>query len=286
MTDFVFRNIDNSAGSATISDRGAHLLRWRPLSQATDVVFAPSSVVVAEGRPLGGGVPVIFPWFGPGFADGHGLGKKPNHGFVRTRQWHLDANSFINSYAHYSLTEADVPSDMLPWFEGDAVPSFRADYEVHVADTLTMTLTVTNTGATPFSYEAALHTYFHVSDVSQIRLTGLEHAHYEDATNGFAPCEQPDEAVTFDGPVDRVYASTAAVELHDEGFGRTIHVAKSGSAQTVVWNPAEPYGVLVNDSVNEEWRHFVCCEAAACREHAVRLEPGESHALTQTLSAA
>lgn len=75
MTDFVFRNIDNSAGSATISDHGAHLLRWRPLSQATDVVFAPSSVVVAEGRPLGGGVPVIFPWFGPGFADGHGLGK-------------------------------------------------------------------------------------------------------------------------------------------------------------------------------------------------------------------
>ena len=49
MTDFVFRNIDNSAGSATISDHGAHLLRWRPLSQATDVVFAPSSVVVAEG---------------------------------------------------------------------------------------------------------------------------------------------------------------------------------------------------------------------------------------------
>ena len=94
MTDFVFRNIDNSAGSATISDHGAHLLRWRPLSQATDVVFAPSSVVVAEGRPLGGGVPVIFPWFGPGFADGHGLGKKPNHGFVRTRQWHLDAESF------------------------------------------------------------------------------------------------------------------------------------------------------------------------------------------------
>ena len=46
------------------------------------------------------------------------------------------------------------------------------------------------------------------------------------------------------------------------------------------------YGVLVNDSVNEEWRHFVCCEAAACREHAVRLEPGESHALTQTLSVA
>ena len=34
MTDFVFRNIDNSAGSATISDHGAHLLRWRPLSQA------------------------------------------------------------------------------------------------------------------------------------------------------------------------------------------------------------------------------------------------------------
>ena len=37
-------------------------------------------------------------------------------------------------------------------------------YEVSVpSDTLTMTLTVTNTGGEPMSYEAALHSYLHVA---------------------------------------------------------------------------------------------------------------------------
>ncbi|MBT1174187.1 D-hexose-6-phosphate mutarotase [Bifidobacterium sp. LC6] len=287
---FALRNLNNRLGSAAVSDYGAHVLRWRPAGEAEDVVWSPSSVILASNKAIVGGVPIVFPWFGPGFANGHGLGKKPNHGFGRIRTWQLDAESFSHDYAHYTLDSADLEPGDVPWLESaeegaDApTPQFHADYEVRATDTLTVTLTVANTGATAFSYEAALHTYFHVSDVAQVRLAGLGGAHYADATDGFKPCVQSDPEVSFTGPVDRVYESDGVLELHDAGLNRTVRIAKSGSAQTVVWNPGKPYGTLVNDKVAGEWREFVCAEAANCREYAVTLAPGESHALSQSIA--
>ncbi|PJM77690.1 D-hexose-6-phosphate mutarotase [Bifidobacterium felsineum] len=289
---FALRNLNNSRGSAAVSDYGAHVLRWRPADQNEDVVWSPSSVILADNKAIVGGVPIVFPWFGPGFADGHGLGKKPNHGFGRIRTWQLDAESFSHEYAHYTLDSADLEPGDVPWLEpaeaneSAPTPQFHADFEVHATDTLTMTLTVANTGTVPFSYEAALHTYFHVSDVSNVRLAGLGGAHYADATDGFKPCVQSDPEVTFNGTVDRVYESDSTLELHDAGLQRTIRIAKSGSPQTVVWNPGKPYGTFVNDETAGEWRGFICAEAASCREHAVALAPGESHALSQSLSVA
>ena len=85
---------------------------------------------------------------------------------------------------------------------------FHAAYEVCASDTLTMTLTVTNTGGEPMSYEAALHSYLHVGDVLGARLVGLRGATYLDATEaGFPPKLQEQPSVMFgDQPVDRVYS--------------------------------------------------------------------------------
>ncbi len=45
-----------------------------------------------------------------------------------------------------------------------------------------MTLTVTNDGTEPLRYETALHTHFHVGDLTQVSLHGLEGSDYLDAT--------------------------------------------------------------------------------------------------------
>ena len=61
-----------------------------------------------------------------------------------------------------------------------------------------MTLTVTNDGTEPLRYETALHTHFHVGDLTQVSLHGLEGSDYLDATvAGYPPRVQPDEPVTF-----------------------------------------------------------------------------------------
>ena len=94
------------------------------------------------------------------------------------------------------------------------------------------------------SYEAALHSYLHVGDVLGARLVGLRGATYLDATEaGFPPKLQEQPSVMFgDQPVDRVYYSDAALELQDHVLGRVIRIGKTGSPQTVVWNPGEQGG--------------------------------------------
>ena len=47
------------------------------------VLWLSAHSAFSDDQPIRGGVPVIFPWFGPG-EEGD-----PAHGFVRTATWHL-----------------------------------------------------------------------------------------------------------------------------------------------------------------------------------------------------
>ena len=203
--DVNLRTLVNDGGSAVISDYGAHLLRWAPAGQP-DVVWTPSTWRIEPGKPLGGGVPICFPWFGPGFAHGRQLAITPSHGFARVRRWTLDEEGFTDDRVRYVMDSERLTDGEVPWLDDEPEARFRATYDVHAADTLTMSLTVVNTGDVPMSYEAALHSYLHVGDVSDAGLVGLRGATYLDATEtGFPPRLQEPEAVTFgERPVDRV----------------------------------------------------------------------------------
>ena len=295
MPDFVIRTLSNAGDTAAISDYGAHLLRWAPADQP-DVIWTPSTWRFVPGRPLGGGVPICFPWFGPGYAHGRQTAKSLIHGFARHSWWRLDPDSFAGgqsdgSRVRYVLEPADAPTGEVPWLDDEPNPRFHAVYDVTLqARSLTMALTVANTGDAPLTFEAALHSYLHVGDLDGARLRGLGGSMYLDATiAGFPPKTQADEDVMFgDAAVDRVYYSDRPLELHDAVLGRTIRIAKSGSPQTVVWNPGRTGGeALANTRPGAgEWRGFVAVEAAVCRDKAVTLAPGASHTLAQTLTVA
>ena len=152
------RTLTNDGGSAVISDYGAHLLRWAPAGQP-DVIWTPRTWHFEAGQPVGGGVPVCFPWFGPGFVHGGQTAKRPIHGFARLRQWALDEGAFTGARVRYVLDSERLTTGEVPWIEDEPNVRFHAAYEVCASDTLTMTLTVTNTGGEPMSYEAALHSY-------------------------------------------------------------------------------------------------------------------------------
>ena len=148
----------------------------------------------------------VLPWFGPGFVHGGQTAKRPIHGFARLRQWALDEEAFTGARVRYVLDSERLTTGEVPWIEDEPNVRFHAAYEVCASDTLTMTLTVTNTGGEPMSYEAALHSYLHVGDVLGARLVGLRGVTYLDATEaGFPPKLQEQPSVMFgDQPVDRV----------------------------------------------------------------------------------
>src|SRR6516162_7294239 len=65
--------------------QGAQVTAWQPPGERR-VLFISLNSVFAPGRAIRGGIPIIFPWFGPS----RHAPTAPQHGFARTATWHLD----------------------------------------------------------------------------------------------------------------------------------------------------------------------------------------------------
>jgi D-hexose-6-phosphate mutarotase len=262
-------------GSAEVYLHGAHLARWQPPGH-DPVLWVSSRSLFEAGKPIRGGVPICFPWFGPHPTDK----QAPLHGFARTQPWTLASAGESADGATLAFSLADSEAN-----RGSAWPHpFAAEYRVTAGTSLTLTLDVRNTGALPVTFEAALHTYFAVGDVRQVRITGLEETEYLDKTAAFARRSQGHEPVRITGETDRVYLATrAACTLEDPVMRRRIRIAKDGSDTTVVWNPWVDKARAMPDFGDEEWPVMVCIETCNAGEAAVRLDPGQRHAMTAVI---
>jgi len=60
---------------------GAHLTHFQPQGERP-VLWMSEHSAFSPGRPIRGGVPICFPWFG-----GSGPAGSPNHGVARLRTW-------------------------------------------------------------------------------------------------------------------------------------------------------------------------------------------------------
>ena len=288
MNTFLLRDVVNADSSASISDYGAHVLTWTPAGQPP-VIWRPAAVQLREGTAIRGGVPIIFPWFNTGWDGGRPVSKQPKHGFGRVAFWSFDADASSDRHVRYTLDSTDFGDDLLAQLNSGDHPRFRATYDVEIGERIAMTLTVTNDGDEPLTYEAALHTYLHVGDVERIAVHGLESCDYLDNTQPGVPhCSATGEPITFDGMVDRTYLrgdeADTPLAIDDPVLGRTIEIINAGAPQAVVWNPGQAAGDAMGDLAVGEWRGFVCVEAVARLDRSVTLAPGQTHTLSQTLS--
>jgi glucose-6-phosphate 1-epimerase len=265
--------ISTPLAEAEIYPYGAHLTQWTPRGHRPVLYVSPKSSFV-PGRAIRGGVPIIFPWFGPR-SDGS---SGPAHGFARTSEWTLEEQtdaSVALSLASSAATRA--------LFDGE----FRVQFRIHVGTDLRMELQTTNLGQRPFTFEEALHTYFAVGAIEQTTVTGLEGAIYHDKTENFRVKTQDGQPIRFTAETDRMYLDTQTTcTIHDGEWKRAIVVEKHGSRSTVVWNPWMGKTHAMSDMDPEGWRNMVCVETANAGGNAIRLAPGTSHALSVIVSLA
>ena len=126
-----------------------------------------------------------------------------------------------------------------------------------------MTLEVENRSAAPFKFEEALHTYFAVSDIRKVTVTGLENCGYLDKTDAMQRKVQGLEPIRITSETDRIFEGTRApCVLEDASHSRRIRVEKGGSATTVIWNPWVAKSAAMTDFGKEEWRRMLCVETA------------------------
>lgn len=246
---------------------GAEVTSWKPRGHE-EVLFVSAASNWRDGRAIRGGVPVCFPWFGNKAGDP----KAPAHGFVRAKPWKLDSIVRQGDGVMVSMSTASDPGTKQLW-----PAEFRLILRATFGAELTLELNITNTGSSPLEFEQALHTYFRVGDISQVRVRGLDGIHYLDKTDANREkTQQGDVAIARE--TDSIYLDTAhAVELLDPVLRRRIQVSKQNSLATVVWNSWIVKAKATSDLGDEEWRQMICIETCNVAKHAVTLAPGAQH---------
>ena len=258
------------SAQATICMYGAHLTHWKPTGRQL-AIFLSERTDIMPGVPIRGGVPIVFPWFGPRHDGKDG----PLHGFARMEIWELESAEVVGDEVHLTLTLGPTKTSRELGFD-----NFRLTYRVLVGKTLTLELTVSNESGEPLAYEEALHTYFSILDASQTAVRGLAGGSYIDKIDDRKVKVQDEEPLQLEGKIDRVYCNTtAACSIEDIVARRRINVAKENSQTTVVWNPWSYGAATIRDLAPDAWRGMLCVETANVGENAVTLAAGASHTL-------
>jgi glucose-6-phosphate 1-epimerase len=265
--------IANDEHELLVARDGAQCLLWR--WRGEDVLWQASGAEFAPGKPVRGGVPLVFPWFG----DDPERRGRPAHGFARSRVWQLAPHQPANGVA---LTLANHAADAALWPH-----AFCMQFEVALDPAPVLRWTVRNPSEVPWRFEQALHTYFAVGDVQTASVHGLqgvpctEHAA---APEGVWDAQAP---LRFRAETDRVFQDVPArLELHAPALGRRIELTTRGAGSAVVWTPWPAKAARQPQLQGDDWQRFVCIESANIGPHARELAPGASHTLELRLACA
>ena len=264
-------DVANEHAEAQVYLHGAHVTRFCPHG-AQPVLWMSGKSLFAPGKPIRGGVPICWPWFGPHPSDS----SQPAHGFVRSRLWTLEETAALSDgRTRLVLTLRSDDETLQRWPH-----AFALRYTVTVGTTLELDLRSDNPGTAPFTCAEALHTYLTVGDVRQIGISGLSGTTYVDKMRQAQRFSDQGE-VTISAETDRVYLDTTATcTVRDPLLGRRLVIAKDGSQATVVWNPWIAKAKAMPDFGDDEWPGMVCIETVNALDHTLTIPPGGSHHMT------
>lgn len=237
--------------SASVTTHGAHICSWIPAG-GKEQLFLSKTSELREGVALRGGVPVIFPQFSA-------LGSLPKHGFARTAIWRLLRAGHTESgaaQAVFELQESAASLHIWPHV-------FRAELLVTIAqDSMQIELTVVNNGNAAFDFTCALHSYFAVDQIADVRLHGLAGLRYRDMVANTEDNLEGNPSLAIAGEVDRIYADVpGAVEIRQPQ--QSLLISQTGFADAVIWNPGAEKGSSLSDLEIGGYQRMLCVEAAA-----------------------
>ncbi|MEH0868673.1 D-hexose-6-phosphate mutarotase [Serratia liquefaciens] len=226
---------------AAITLQGAHLLAWQP-SGEKPVIWLSNNTPFKKGNAIRGGVPICWPWFGPV--------AKPSHGFARNQPWSLTAHYEDDNGVILTFTLKDNEQTRSLWPHAfTLIARFKLGEECEIE--------LESHG--DYQATAALHSYFQIGDIEQVKVAGLG-VPYIDKVAGGAEAKQTGD-VTFVGQTDRVYTQPEAFSLiKDAALQRTIEVHHHHMSDVIAWNPGVELSCSMADMPNDGYKTMVCVE--------------------------
>jgi D-hexose-6-phosphate mutarotase len=262
--------VETPLSSATISLYGGQVLQFTPTGEAP-VLWVSRQRYAQVGQAIRGGIPVCWPWFGP-----HPTKSEfPNHGFARTQDWLVDSSK-INDDG--SVT---IQLRMEPGKASQSLWNYdcQLTQRIHIGEALGVDVMTSNQDSIPVVVTEALHTYFAVQDIREVKIRGLENQTFIDNLVSSERLVQ-DGPVVFAGETESFYTDHGPTcWIDDEAGERTIRVDKRGSRSTVVWNPWIDKAAATKDMADDEYLQMLCIETANIGDNEVTIPPGQTHTM-------
>ncbi|MFG0805009.1 D-hexose-6-phosphate mutarotase [Pseudomonas fluvialis] len=272
--------LEHAGAELDILAQGAQILRYQRAGEPPLLWCSPQASYQA-GQSVRGGVPVCWPWFGdlgrnPPDVQAMVEGSAPFHGLARSRDWQLLDSACDERGVSLSLQL----SGPLPGWAHTASLSLHLQLD----DALTLRLHNHNHGVQPLAISQALHSYFAVSDIQQVQVSGLHDCHYLETLDDWQ-LRQQQGALRFSGETDRIYLGLPdCLYLDDPLWQRRLCLESQGSRSAILWNPWQDKAQRLSQFPAEAWQQMLCIETANVWDDCLHLAPGAQHSLQLRLS--
>ncbi|KHN97717.1 Aldose 1-epimerase family protein [Metarhizium album ARSEF 1941] len=247
---------------------GATVLSWKDAG-GSEKLWLSKDTKLDGSKGVRGGIPLVFPLFGPASSNHEATSKLPQHGFARTARWEFLGKSTSEGSSSSVKLDFGLSSDGLAESVKALWPyKFGLLYSVTLdRESLNTTLVITNDGQESFDCQMLLHTYFNVKDISTVQITGLEDSKYVDKVDGAKIKTEVSSPVAVSGEMDRVYTPAKGPQhpIVISDFGRpSFRIVRDNLEQVVVWNPWSEKAQGMSDfTPMDGYKNMVCVEAGS-----------------------
>jgi len=276
--EFPIIRINNQYAKASISLYGGQVLSCR-FKDSEDLLFLSDKAYYEKGKAIKGGIPVCWPWFGNDPLDE----GRPAHGFARNTLWNLSSTEQLDNGSTKVIMTMNPSEQSKTMFPHD----FMLTLIVSIGKNLTLELITENKSDQAIEITQALHTYFSVSNISEVAISGLSKISYLDKAKSNMGDENKIQIgdIEFSGEVDRIYLNVPNdIVLKPSLKNDDIAIKSKNSETVVVWNPWKDLCEKSGDLQDDDYMRFVCIETANAANEVVFIAAGESYSLTAEYS--
>ena len=271
--DSVSVKCGQSGDTAVVSVHGGTVLSWR--AEGKERLFMSSKAIVDGTRAIRGGIPLVFPQFGPG--TNRRFPDLPQHGVARLMRWQVA--SCEGASAVLTTSSSDHPEYAVMYPHSFAM---RLTLTIEPSN-LHVQVQLFNTGPERIDCDFLFHTYLLVGDSSTDKTLSIN-------TDWYADRDPSAEFTKHYKLSQKVLVAADEKTIDDEGkedepsTKNKIQLESSNLTDVVVWNPGPEKALNMSDLGKGEERIFVCVELGCIEPvDSCAIEPGESRLFSQTL---
>lgn len=199
------------------------------------LVNCSSKAVLDGSKAVRGGIPLVFPQFGP-LPIASDMKPLKQHGFARTAVWTLHSTNNTTE-AVLELNSSMIKCEEWPF-------AFKMLYKVSLEEdsVLRTEMTISNESSDSIDFHFLFHTYFACENVEHVEISSLTQT-----------------PLSIKQEIDCIYEApkSGSLQIANAGEGKVKVLFSNSLADVVVWNPWREKAKAMSDLGEEQVFHSI-----------------------------